>query len=484
MGKLIVVERVSLPHIEPAQFFDYLLVGGLPSWRVPPGSRIAPGTPVSVSVTLPPALGGDAIDILGRVHSIDTGRRIVVHHDLPWQGRVSVLVKPDVRGGSTVTLHVELGSVLLNWARQRMSPIAELATASAWRIGMLTSGSGPASVFSISTRHTATMAVEEVNADGGVAGRPLELLIGDDGTHPGLGAAELVRLAYSGCQIVLANVTSEVFTALRPVARRHGVLIIHTPVNEGGEDGAELLRFGERPFDQAAAVIPALMRATGGSRFFLAGSDYIWPRGAHRAVRRVVAQQGGAIAGEAYPKLGCQDFGAVIESIDSSGADLVISTFIGADEVSFEQQMHAAGMRGRVSTLAMVLDESTHAFIGPDVSDGLWAAFSYFDVLDTAENQAFKQRYRERFGSHAPPVSSMTEAVYEAVHLVARAGIKVNAWDPVLIGESLRAGVEYVGPRGRISTGPSGLRQPLYVAQAVGGQLRPAEKIEPVHILS
>lgn len=483
MGELIVAERIALPHAS-VHVFDYLRAGGLPSWRIPSGAQITPGTPVSVSFTLPAALGGHQVDILGWVRSVDPGRRIVVHHELPWQGRISVSVKPDGPSGSTVTLHVELGDEILRWARQRMAPVVETATNCAWRIGLLTSGSGPASVFSVSTRHNAMMAVEEVNANGGVAGRPMELLVGDDGTHPGLGAAELVRLAYSGCQIVLANVTSAVFSALRPVARRHGVLIIHTPLNEGGEHGTELLRFGERPDAQAAAVIPALMRMTGGSRFFLAGSEYCWPRAAHRAVRRVVAREGGAILDVAYPELGFQDFGPLIESIDDSGADLVISTFIGADEVAFEQQMFAAGMRGRVGTLAMVLDESTNAFIGPEASEGLWAAFSYFDGLDTAENQAFKKRYRERFGLHAPPVSSMTEAVYEAVHLVARATVKVGSWDVALIGDALRAGVDYVGPRGLISTSSRGLRQPLYVAQSVGGELRPTEVIDPARTSS
>ncbi|MBX6768051.1 MAG: substrate-binding protein [Actinomadura rubrobrunea] len=474
MGDIVVADRVSLA-CSPTSAFEYIASGGLPRWRLPLHSRLKPGTPVAVPLRLPAALGGQSVEILGRVLSVDPGRRIVIYHDLPWRGRVCISVRRDGPDRSTVSIAVELDEDIVRWARQTLAPTAKTATDHVWRIGLLSSGSGPASVFCVSSRNTATLAVEEINADGGVAGRPLELVTGDDGTHPGLGAAELVRLAYSGCRVVLASVTSEVFTALRPVARRHGVLIVHTPLNEGGA-GHELIRLGERPSGQAVAAIPSLMRATGGSRFFLAGNDYCWPRAAHRAVRRVVERQGGTVLAETYAPLGCTDFTSVISAIDRSGTDIVVSTFVGADEVAFEQQMYEAGMRSRVATLAMVLDESTHAFIGPDASEGLWTAFSYFEVLDTAENGAFKARYHARFGTGGP-VSSVTEAVYEAVHLVARAAASVGVWDPVRIGERLREGVKYAGPRGLVTSTGKGVRQPLYVAHSHNGILSPIDQV-------
>ncbi|UPW06931.1 ABC transporter substrate-binding protein (plasmid) [Rhodococcus pyridinivorans] len=478
MGRIIAADRVTIPG-PPQEVFEHLVSHGLPRWLIPPNGRLTAGTPVRIPLTLPVNLGGQTVEILGRVQGIDPGRRIVVHHVLPWQGRIRVSVSSDRPGRSTVSLAVELNDEVVQWAQERMAPVAQASTSTAWRIGLITSASGSASVFSVSARNIATMAVEEINADGGLAGRPLEILVGDDGTHPGLGAAELVRLAHSGCRVVVANVTSEVFAALRPVARRHGVLIIHTPLNEGGPVGSELIRFGERPTVQSAAVIPSLMRITGSSRFFLAGNDYRWPRAAHKAVRREVERQGGTVAAEAYSELGTTDFHSVISSIERSRADLVISTFIGADEVAFEQQMYQAGMRDRVATWALVLDESTHDYIGADASEGLWTAFSYFQGLDTAENQAFKARYRARFGNSAPPVSSMTQCVYDALHLLARATVRVGDWDPQLIGEALRQGVEYLGPRGRIMSSWQGLQQPLYVAQSTKGTLSPVDRILP-----
>ncbi|MBB1034915.1 ABC transporter substrate-binding protein [Dietzia sp. CQ4] len=475
MGQIIIADRVVLSGTV-SQVFEQLISSGLPRWQIPPHCRLTLGTPVRIPLTLPANLGGQAVEILGRVQRIDPGRRIVLHHHLPWQGRMSVTVDFHSPERSKVSLLVELNEEIVRWAQHMVAPTVEASTSQAWRVGLLTSANGSASIFSASASSTAMMAVGEINADGGVAGRPLELLVGNDGTHPGLGAAELVRLAQSGCRIVLANVTSGVFAALRPVARRHGVLIIHTPVNEGGAVGPELIRLGERPVAQSRAVIPSLMSVTGGSRFFLAGSDYRWPRTAHRAVRKVIERHGGTVVGEAYPLLGTADYRPLVSLIRRSNADLVISTFIGADEVAFEQQMYQAGMRDRVATFAMVLDESTIDYIGADASEGIWSAFSYFHNLDTAENRTFKARYYAQFGSDAPSPTSMTQGIYDALHLVARASAKSNSWDPVLIGETLREGVEYIGPRGRIVSSWRGLQQPLYIAQSLNGMLSPVDQ--------
>ncbi|MFT4263661.1 MAG: ABC transporter substrate-binding protein [Nocardioides sp.] len=472
MGEIVVADRVSLPRA-PHEAFELIAAGGLPGWRLPSGSALRPGVPLSIPITLPDALGGQRIEILGRVVAVEDGRRIVIRHEVPWKGRVIAAVRGEGPSRSTVSVAATLDEEILAWAGRMTAPPDE-PTGLAHRLGLLYSGSGPANVFSVTTRSAAQLGVEHVNADGGVLGRPLELVTGDDGTHPGLGAAELVRLAHAGCTVVLASVTSEVFQALRPVARRYGLLAIHTPLNEGGTEGPEVFRLGERPAAQAAAAIPALMSVSGGSRFYLAGNDYSWSRGAHRAVRRVIERCGGTIAGGSYAPLGTTDHSAMVEAIRASGADLVVSSLVGADEVSFEQQMYAAGMRARVQSLALVLDESTHEFIGPEASEGLWAAFSYFESLDTRANRDFVGAYRSRFGAGAAPVSSLTEGVYEAVHLVGRAAAAGGAWDPRVIGAGLRSGVTFDGPRGPVTTTATGLRQPMSVAVSQAGRLLPA----------
>jgi branched-chain amino acid transport system substrate-binding protein len=147
----------------------------------------------------------------------------------------------------------------------------------------------------------------------------------------------------------------------------------------------------------------------------------------------------------------------------------VISTFVGADEVAFERQLYAEGLRDRCEVLALALDENTRSHVGDAGATGLWTVFGYFEQLATAANHAFLDRYRRRFEGHAPPVSSITESVYEAVHLYAAAARRARSLDPLDAGRAM-IGRSFDGPRGRVTVrGPGQVRQDLFLAHAVTG---------------
>jgi branched-chain amino acid transport system substrate-binding protein len=471
MGDIVFANQISLP-CSSVDAFNQIVADELLPWNLPVGKHLTVGVPIRVPVTLPATLGGQQAQILGRVVRLERPHLLEITHELPWRGSITIRVRPETAG--TCRLHL-VGSIdedLLAWGARFVTPVrTPERSVPTWQLGLLSSGSGPASVFSMATKNMATLAVEELNQDGGVLRRQVELVHGDDGSHPGLGAAELVRLKASGCDVVLANVTSATYRKLLPVARRHDVLLVHTLMNEGGTGGDESFRLGERPMAQASVAIPALMEATGGELFSLVGNDYVWPRAMLRSARKVVERAGGAVRNEHYLPLGTTDFGRLIDSIAADGAELVVSTFVGADEVAFQQQMHVAGMGARVRSVSFTLDESTHEYIGPTASAGLWTAFSYFEGMRTAENVAFVARYRARFGPDAPPVSSLTECVYEAVHLVARAAVGAGDLRPSAVGHQLRTGVSFDGPRGHVKASSRGLSQPMYVARSIDGRL-------------
>jgi branched-chain amino acid transport system substrate-binding protein len=268
---------------------------------------------------------------------------------------------------------------------------------------------------------------------------------------------------------VLTNVTSATFDAIEPLAKRAGILLVYTPVNEGGETSTRLFRLGERPGSQLQASVPTLMKTAGGRRWYLAGNDSVWPRATNRVAERVISRQGGRIVGERYERLGSRDFTPVLEDIAGSGAELVISTFVGADEAHFERQFFEAGLRDCTRTLALALDESTRQHIGDEAACGLWTAFGYFEQLPTRSNRAFLDRYRERYGWIAPPVSSISESVYEAVHLYAAAASERGGEDPQETGRRL-CGRTFDGPRGKVKVAePGRLDQSMYLAEAVPG---------------
>jgi branched-chain amino acid transport system substrate-binding protein len=162
------------------------------------------------------------------------------------------------------------------------------------------------------------------------------------------------------------------------------------------------------------------MRDAGARRWFLVGQSYVWSHGAHAAAYRAVADAGGHVAGEVLAPLGTTDFSDTVEHIRRSGADLVLSTLVGADEVAFERQSETAGLRRSVRTVSLVLEESTLAHIGPRAGAGLRTALGYFQDNPLPGNDDLLARYRDAYGAWAPSITALSETVYEAIHRYAR----------------------------------------------------------------
>jgi branched-chain amino acid transport system substrate-binding protein len=223
--------------------------------------------------------------------------------------------------------------------------------------------------------------------------------------------------------------------------------------------------------------MPRLMRSTGTSRWYFVGDDYCWPRTTSACARQIVEKAGGSVVAERFVPLGTRDFAPLLEEIERSKAELILSTFVGADEAAFERQFHAAGLRAQCQTLAPALDEATREHIGTLAGDGIWTVFGYFEQLPTAANKAFLQRYRQRFGACSPPLSSFSEGAYEAFHLVTRAAWRARSWEPSEVGRMLACS-SFDGPRGHIAvTDPEHLAQTLYLAETVPGGFAVREAI-------
>lgn len=441
--------------------------------------EVQPGSVVRLALPMGRLSGEEVLEGTGRIVSVKPNRRIVLQQETPWRGTLTCTIRAEGPKRSRVRVTSEVPEDAVAWLMRRggADPDRE-DDPDSWPVGLLVSSSGPASVLCGASVELAQMAIEEINADGRVAGRFLRLEVGDDGTDPRRGAAEMLRLIeHRRCQVVITNVISATFNALAPIARRAGVLLIYAPMNEGGLCQSGLFRFGERPSSQLRGSISRLMRETGGRRWYLAGNDYCWPKAANRSARRIIERAGGSVVGTRYEAIGRRRFEPLLEDIEASGAELIVSTFIGGDEAEFERQCYEYGLRSRTQTVALVLDEATRQHVGDAASEGLWSPLGYFEQLPTAANEQFVKRYRRRVGPYAPPISSLSESVYEAIHLHASAARKARSWDQSAVGRALESGV-FDGPRGRVSVrDPSTVDQGIFLARSSGGGLTVDEQI-------
>lgn len=456
-------QRIGAP---PAAVFALFGSGSGAGWVFDAAcDRVA----VGAAVTLRAPLGGGPVEVLGRISRVQEPERIEIRLDVPWRGRLRMLFDP-VGAGTRVRLIVDLDDAGLQWLmRRRGYPVSEESHAGRHPVGLLTSKSGPGSVFASATENLAALAVTEINADGGIRGRPLHLVVGDDATNPAVGAVEVWRLVRSGCRTIMATTTSATFARAAWELRGTGVLLVHTVMNEGGLGGDLRIQLGERPHDQLRAAAGPMMRAAGGRRWFLAGNDYVWPQVVHSAARRVLTEHDAEVVGERFAPLGTRDFTPLVERVIRSGADVVLSSFVGADLVAFERQCHLMGVRDRTRTLALALDEPTRERIGDDAAVGMWGVAGYFEELPEEVNSRFLRRYRQAYGSFAPPVSSISESAYEAMHLYATAARRAGEDDPRAVSRELGSSRSDF-PRGTVTVGgPETVTQRLYLAEATAG---------------
>jgi len=434
--------------------------------------RVATGAAVTLRAPLDPS--GDPVEILGRIGRVVAPSLIEIVHGQPWRGRV--LLRFAVQGsGTRVRMQAELDGEGLEWLMRRRGHAVRTPASANPRVGLLTSKSGPGNLFAGASDNMAALALEEVNANGGLRGRPVEVLVGDDRTDPSVGVAEARRLAAAGCRTILVATTSATFVEVSRRLADVDVLLVQTLMNEGGAAGRLRVQLGEHNADQIRSAAAPMMRAAGGRRWFLAGNDYCWPHSTHAAAHEIVPSLGGRVVGERFAPLGTADFAGIVEAIERSGADVALSTFVGADAAAFQRQCHARGLHERCLTLAPAMDESTLARIGPTATAGLYAVSGYVESLENAGNAGLVARYRSRFGQWAPPLSTLSESVYEAVHIWWAAANRAGGDEtPDRVAGAMHGG-RFELPRGTVTIDGNGrVDQRLFLAQAVGTSLRVA----------
>jgi branched-chain amino acid transport system substrate-binding protein len=430
---------------------------------------VSPGSVVSLRLPLD-GLGSHPVDVLGTLARVMPGALIDIEHTQPWRGRLNLRFSPAGTRSTKVQVRAQVPGDGVEWLLHRRGlPLPEPLDDGAVRVGLITNASGSGAVYSMSAELMAELAVEEVNADGGIRGRSLTLVVADDATDAQEAGFEAERMARLGCRAIFVNSTSASFEAVRRAVAGWDTLVVHTVINEGGGLSPTTVRFGERPRAQLDALVAPTMAAVGGRRWFLVGQSYVWSRGAHAVARRVIARAGGEVAGEDLHPLGTTDFSASVERIASSGADLVLSSLVGADEVAFERQCHAAGLRESTRTVSLVLEEATLAHIGPAAGAGLRTALGYFQDSPLPGNADLLRRYRTSYGVWAPAVTALSEVVYEAIHQYARVLDGDQDGSAVAHGRALRRNP---GASGRPIGARDLLRPPLYVAEAHGSVLQ------------
>src|SRR3954469_7035252 len=169
------------------------------------------------------------------------------------------------------------------------------------RVALITDQTGALSFMGIANVNVARMVIDDINANGGVLGRPIELYVEDSATEDDVAQAAAARLVDADVDVVVGGIYSSTRQAIKvPVVDEAGKLYLYPEQYEGQECHPLIFCTGPVPAQQIEPFFPWLMRETGATTFYMPSAEYIWPHVMNDKVREVVTAQGGEVVGEQY----------------------------------------------------------------------------------------------------------------------------------------------------------------------------------------
>jgi len=324
---------------------------------------------------------------------------------------------------------------------------------------------GPAAV------NASLLAASEINRRGGILGREIELVFRDAGgdiDDVARQAAEIID--NDEADVLIGSHISAVRLALRKVAAGR-IPYVYCPVYEGGERTPGVMAIGETPRKQMRPAIQWLADVKRAERWYLIGSDYVWPWLSHRAVKRYIRASGGRIVGEEFVPMGQHDHEAHIARIKAANPDVVMISLIGTNSITFNRAFAEHGLSARMLRLCGAMDETVLLGIGADNSENLYCSSGYFAGFASRDNDAFRARYEAAYGRCAPPVGSVAESNYEGLKFLEAAATRAGTLDlRPLTATAKNSG--YRAARGEVVIRDGSATMPIYFAEADGLDFR------------
>jgi len=332
------------------------------------------------------------------------------------------------------------------------------------RVGVLFSDTGVISTIETSQLMGTLFAIAEINEAGGVAGREIVPVRYDPQSSPGVYRVLAERLVLQDrINVIFGGYMSSTRKAVLPVIEKWNRLFFYPTLYEGFEYSPNIIYTGAAP-NQNSIQLAEFMTSNYGGRFYMVGSDYIYPYESNRIMSDLVLQRrDGVKAGEHYVRLDAtiDDFRPVIEDIRRLQPDFIFSTVVGDSTQWLYRAYAEAGLEPKTMPIASLTTLEAEVFqMGADVAAGHVSSAPYFQSIDSPVNRTCLANFRRRFGDVVVPNAGW-EAAYFQVHLFANAMAKsgsdeIDALMPHLLGS------EFDAPQGRVRIEPTNNHTCLY----------------------
>jgi len=290
------------------------------------------------------------------------------------------------------------------------------------KVGILHSLSGTMAISEKPLQEATLMAIDEINAKGGLlGGRLIEPVIVDIKSDWDYAAKMTKKLIVEDkVSVIFGCWTSSCRKTIKSVIEEHDHLLFYPLQYEGLEQSKNIVYTGAAPNQQ---IIPAIKWAYDhlGKRFFLVGSDYVFPRTANAIIKDQVSGLGGEIVGEKYILLGSQDVGAAVDKILESKPDVILNSINGDSNIAFFKKLRENGILSTsIPTISFSIGETELQSMDVNLVKGDYAVWSYFQSIPSERNQQFVNAFKAKYGKDRV-VNDPMEAGYFGVYLWSQA---------------------------------------------------------------
>ncbi len=322
------------------------------------------------------------------------------------------------------------------------------------KVGVLHSLTGTMAVSGHSLVDSLMMAIDEINQRGGVLGRPLLPIVEDGASDP----PTFIRKAK---KLILQDQVSSVFgcwtsasrKAVLPVFEQEQNLLWYPVQYEGLESSPSIMYGGAAPNQQIIPGVDWCLKHIG-SRVYMVGSDYIFPRTANRLIKVLLRNRGASFVGEDFRPLGDTRFTEVVTRIQAAKPDVLINTINGDSNRHLFAALKAAGITSQnLPVMSFSIAEEEIREIGVDLTSGHYCTWSYFQSIATRRNQRFVRSFKKRYGE-TRVTDDPIESSYVQVHLFALALERAKSTKIENIREAAR-GLIFEAPGGLVRIDPA-----------------------------
>jgi urea transport system substrate-binding protein len=318
------------------------------------------------------------------------------------------------------------------------------------KVGILHSLSGTMSISEVTVVNSTLMAIEEINAAGGVLGKQIEPIVED-------GASDWPTFAEKAQKLLLEDQVAVVFgcwtsasrKAVKPVFEENNGLLFYPVQYEGLEQSPNIFYTGATTNQQIVPAVEYLLEE-GKTKMFLLGSDYVFPRTSNTIIKAQLAAAGAETVGEEYVPLGGTEFSTIIEKIRAAAPDVIFNTLNGDSNVAFFKQYKDAGYTAEtLPTMSVSIAEEEVKAIGTEYLLDHLVAWNYYQTVDTPENTTFVEAFKAKYGEDSVTSDPM-EAGYFGVYLWAAAVEAAGSTDVEAV-KAAAGGITFDAPEGTVT---------------------------------